>query len=226
MWVQSLGPGSGCGCIPRNLPSLLSTSRARGARAPPPSRRRARSTRGAWRPWHRPATEATLSLPTGAATRGTRGAATHVERDERQGASQRELLEIQLPIHGLHLPVLLGQPRQPGGCEARLSPPAAACPPPSRRFPRVSPEAGVALDGRTARGPLIAAVQAQGGPAAVHEQLPAVGVVADDPGEDTDRHLLGPAGAQLGLLQVCGAAPGLSRGLSRPRGSPPGPHSP
>lgn len=62
----------------------------------------------------------------------------------------------------------------------------------------------MSLDGGAAGGWLRPAVQAERRPAAVHQQLVAVRVVADHPGEDADGHVLGLAGAQQRLLEVCG----------------------
>lgn len=127
-------------------------------------------------------------------------AGTHMEGDESQDAAQREAPEIQPSIDGFHLPVLLRQPHQPAGPHATITSPLVCVPHP--RHPRCSPELRVPLDGGAARGRLVPAVEAEGGPPAVHQQLVAVGVVTDDPGEDTDGHLLRVTGAQQGLLKV------------------------
>lgn len=58
------------------------------------------------------------------------------------------------------------------------------------------------LDGSAAKRPLVTAVEAEASPPTVHQQLVAVGVVPDDPGEDADGHVLQLAGTQLGLLEV------------------------
>lgn len=61
------------------------------------------------------------------------------------------------------------------------------------------------VDGSAALGALSCScpVQAECCPTAVHQQLPSVRVVPDNPREDADGHVLGLAGAQLCLLQVC-----------------------
>lgn len=198
-WAQGLGVGA----APRQLPALPTTSRGLGARAPPPSPRRGRSRRGAWRRSRRPAVgrdaePGVAGCGWGVAGRG--GAGTYVEGDESQDAAQREALEIQPSVDGFHLPVLLRQPHQPAG--TRRHPSVVVSPHPKSHPPRPSPKLGVPLDGGAAPGCLIAAVEAEGSPPAVHQQLVAVGVVTDDPGEDTDGHVLRVAGTQEGLLKV------------------------
>lgn len=103
---------------------------------------------------------------------------------------------------------------------AVTSPPMSP-PPPTSSPPRRSPQLGVALDGGAARGRLVAAVEAEGSPPTVHQQLVAVGVVTDDPGEDTDGHLLRVTGTQQGLLKVWEKkVPNLGWGASRLGGGP------
>lgn len=124
-----------------------------------------------------------------------------MEGDESQDAAQWEVLKVQPAVDGFHLPVLLRQPHQPGGTRRHV--PTRVSPPTTHVRPaRCSPELGVPLDGGTARGRLVTAVEAEGSPPAVHQQLVAVGVVTDDPGEDTDGHLLWLTGTQQGLLKV------------------------
>lgn len=77
------------------------------------------------------------------------------------------------------------------------------------------------LDGSAAGGRPVVAVEAEGCPAAVHQQLVAVGVVPDHPGEDADGHILQPAGTQLGLLEVWGTrVPGSGWPVPLPREGP------
>ena len=61
------------------------------------------------------------------------------------------------------------------------------------------------VDGSAALGALSCScpMQAECCPTTVHQQLPSVRVVPDNPREDADGHVLGLAGAQLCLLQVC-----------------------
>lgn len=151
------------------------------------------------------------------ARRGLTG--THMEGDESQDGAQGEPLEIQPPVYGFHLPVLLRQPHQPAGTHGRV-PTRVGCPPPALPSRR-SPEPGVPLDGGAAGGRRVAAVEAEGGPAAVHQQLVAVRVVPDHPGEDADGHVLQPAGTQLGLLKVWGTrVPGSGWPVSLPGEGP------
>lgn len=99
-------------------------------------------------------------------------------------------------------------------------PTRVGCPPAALPF-RHSPEPGVPLDGGAAGGRRVAAVEAEGSPAAVHQQLVAVRVVPDHPGEDADGHVLQPAGTQLGLLKVWGTrVPGSGWPVSLPGEGP------
>lgn len=54
------------------------------------------------------------------ARRGLTG--THMEGDESQDGAQGEPLEIQPPVYGFHLPVLLRQPHQPAGTDTWSGP--------------------------------------------------------------------------------------------------------